>query len=316
MRLSELLPANDLVDDTAALGRRYRSEGCLLIRQALARAQLTPLIDETSEVIERWGVGVRRDELRWTGLPAPAIDSTELNGIPAMLRLVEQLDRNDSPLQPVADRLCGKPMHLWRIAHLFVAIPDDAACATAPHQDHYGRDPTGDYRRFWIALTRIPFGDGGLGLALGSHHRGRLPVRELDGFVPRAEIHFPSQDDSVRGIPPALVDDHWHTAALEPGDLFVLHGDLVHRGLPATSDRIRIALAVTASASSDPRPTRAFTLVENHARRQRLIELVDPLGLAEDEIQRIESELARRGIAITEENVRAASAHRQSDASA
>jgi hypothetical protein len=41
---------------------------------------------------------------------------------------------------------------------------------------------------------------------------------------------------------------------MEPGDLIVFRPDVVHRGLPPTSDRIRMALAVIVSARSDPLP--------------------------------------------------------------
>lgn len=267
MRLDELTPANDLLDDPGALQGRFREDGCLLVRRALPHAELSALIDQASGVLERWDVARRgQGGPRWTGKPLPVIDSVELDSVPAMIGLVRRFDTGTSLLNAVAERLCGHPMNLWRIAHLFTSIPDGGS-VVQPHQDAYALTATGDYRRFWVALTCIPFGDGGLGLALGSHRLGRIPEIELTGFTPRAERHFPDSGKPVTGVDPGVVGDRWHTAALDPGDLLVFHSDMVHRGLPATSDRIRIALSVIASARTDPMPSPMYTLPENHARR-------------------------------------------------
>ncbi|MFZ2115343.1 MAG: phytanoyl-CoA dioxygenase family protein [Pseudonocardiaceae bacterium] len=287
MELSELRAAtNDLLDDLEALAGRYQQDGCLLVRGALGSAALAAVIDQATSVLVRCGVADHRCGLRWTGAPVPDLDDIGINDIPALDDLVHQIDGGSDPLRPVADRVCGHPMHIWRALHIFAAVPDDPSHVTAPHQDNFAVNTTGDYRRLWIALTDIPFGDGGLGLAVGSHRRGRLPRRELRD--------------------PGLVNDHWHTASMEPGDLIVFRPDVVHRGLPATSDRIRMALAVIASATSDPLPHTMYTGPENRARHNRVRELAAPLGLSELELFGITADLTRAGVAIEEETVRAA----------
>jgi len=179
--------------------------------------------------LERCGVANRRDGIRWTGAAMPHLDETEINDIPALNDLVDRIDQGSDPLRSVADRVCGHAMHVW--LHIFAAIPDDPSHVTAPHQDNFAMNSTGDYRRLWIALTEIPFGDGGLGLAIGSHHQGRLPRRALLEFTDRAA---PGQSTSPRpatGIDPQVVNDHWHTASMEAGDLIAFRPELVHRGL-------------------------------------------------------------------------------------
>jgi hypothetical protein len=140
MRLDELAPANDLLDDPKALLGRFREDGCLLIRQALSHSKLFSPIDQASGILERWGVARRQDGLRWTGKPLPAIDSVELGQRPRLIGLVRRFDAGDSPLHPVAERLCGHPMDLWRIAHLFTSIPDGGS-VVQPHQDAYALTP-------------------------------------------------------------------------------------------------------------------------------------------------------------------------------
>jgi 1-deoxypentalenic acid 11beta-hydroxylase len=307
VQLSELRAAtNDLLDDAEALAGRYEQDGCLLVRGALDPAALAAVVDEATSVLERCGVADRRCGLRWTGAPVPLLDDTGINDIPALDDLVHQIDGGSDPLRPVADRVCGHAMRIWRGLHLFAAVPDDPSHVTAPHQDNFAVNTTGDYRRLWIALTEIPFGDGGLGLAIGSHHQGRLPRRDLPEFTDRAAPGQSTSPQPATGVDPRTVNDHWHTASMQPGDLIAFHPDVVHRGLPAASDRIRMALAVIASGASDPVPHTMYTGPENRARHNRVRELAAPLGLSELDLFGITADLTRAGIVINGETVRAA----------
>lgn len=245
--LTELHAANALLDDPAALASRHQQEGCLFVRAAIDPDALADLADEAAALLERCGVARRADGLRATGAPLPSIDQTELQSLPALARLTEAIAAGADLIAPVAAQAFGCPMRLWPGARLHVALPGDPEGATPPHQDSGALDWIGDYRRFWIALGDIPFGDSGLGLAAGSHRYRRLRLDEL-------------------------LDDNWSTAAMSIGDLFAFDLNLVHRSLPATSDRIRIALTVVGSAQWDPRPS----LAEEDAGRLQL-------GLCEQE---------------------------------
>jgi hypothetical protein len=160
------------------------------------------------------------------------VEVTELQSVPALAQLSERDGVAYQQLAEVAARAFACPMQIWPGARLFVGLPGDPSRATPPHQDSHDLDWTGDYRRLWIALGEIPFGDAGLALAPGSHRYRRLPLTEL-------------------------IDDDWYTAAMTTGDLFAFDLNLVHRSLPATSDRIRIAVTMIASAQWDPRPSRS-----------------------------------------------------------
>jgi len=228
--LTELHAANALLDDPAALAARYQQEGCLFVRAAIDPGALAGLVDEAVTLLERWGVARRADGVRATGTPPPSVNAAELQSLPALAALADQIAAGSDPIAAVAARAFGCPTALWPGARLHVAFPRDPERPTPPHQDSGALDWIGDYRRFWIALGEIPFGDGGIGLAAGSHRYGRLRLDEL-------------------------LDGKWCTAAMSIGDLLAFDLNLVHRSLPITSDRIRIALTVVGSAQWDPRPS-------------------------------------------------------------
>jgi hypothetical protein len=227
--LAELNAANPILDDPAALAARHQQEGCLFLRAAIDPGALVDLADQAASLLERWGVARRADGVRATGAPLPPVDPGELQRLPALATLADQIAAGTDPIAPVAAQAFGCPTALWPGARLHVALPGDPERATPPHQDSGALDWIGDYRRFWIALGDIPFGDGGLGLAAGSHRYRRLRLDEL-------------------------LDDNWSTAGMAIGDLLAFDLNLVHQSLPATSDRIRIALTVVGSAQWDPRP--------------------------------------------------------------
>jgi hypothetical protein len=230
MPLTELSDANAILDDPATMAARHQQEGCLFVRGAVDGSDLADLAEEAVSLLEGWGAARRADGVRATGAPFPSADLAELQGLPTLAALVDQLAAGEHPIVPVASQVFGCPTSLWPGARLHVAFPGEAELATPPHQDSAALDWIGDYRRFWIALGEIPFGDGGLALAPGSHRYRRLRLDEL-------------------------LDDNWSTAAMSIGDLFAFDLNLVHRSLPVTSDRIRIALTVIGSAQWDPRPS-------------------------------------------------------------
>ena len=232
MPLTELPAADAILHDASALAARHQQQGCLRIRSAIDPDALADLADQAASLLEPWGVARRAGGAHVSGVPLPAIEPAELQGLPALAALTEQIAAGTDPIAPVAAKAFGCPMSLWPGARLHVALPGDPERATPPHQDSGELDWIGDYRRFWIALGEIPFGDGGLALAVGSHRYRRLRLDEL-------------------------LDSNWSTAGMSIGDLLGFDLNLVHRSLPVTSDRIRVALTVIGSAQWDPRPSAA-----------------------------------------------------------
>lgn len=261
MPLISLEDVGALLDDPSALAARHQQQGCLFLRAAIDPAAIADVADQAAALLERWGVA-RRDEggVRATGATAPFADPAELQGLPALAALADQIAAGTDPIAPVAARAFGCPMALWPGARVHLALPGYPERITPAHQDSRALDWIGDYRRFWIALDEIPFGDGGLGLAAGSHRYRRLRMDEL-------------------------IDDKWSTAAMSTGDLLAFDLNLVHRSLPTTSDRIRIALTVVGSAQWDPRPSVAAedaSQLQLGLCEQEAFPFADPEGLAPD----------------------------------
>jgi 1-deoxypentalenic acid 11beta-hydroxylase len=306
VRLDELRPANDLLDNPLALAERHARDGCLFMRGAFDPALLADVTEQATSRLRLCGLARKDGGLSWTGAKEPHVDETGIHEIPALDDLVAQIDRGSDPLRRVANRVCGRPMRVWRGLLLFAGLPDDPSLVSAPHQDNFAVDSAGDYRRLWIALTEIPFGDGGLGVALGSHRLGRLPLDDLADFSDRPGAGDARVPRRAKGVDPRRVEDRWFTAGMQPGDLLVFRPDVVHRGLPGTSDRIRLALAVIVWGEDDPVPKVLRTSRENRARLARVRELAAPLGLADHELFRISADLGQAELAVNDETVRAA----------
>ena len=306
MRFSHVTAANDVLSDPQALAARYAHDGCLLVRNVLDPAQTQALLEQAATMLRGWDMTTstpHHGDLRWTGTPLGGHDLIDLDTIPALTTLIEELNTPTQPLRGVIDRICGHPMHLWHGARLFTTIPDDPAHVTRAHRDEYTLSATGDYRRMWIAITHIPFADNGLAVALGSHRTGRLPrQREAPDLTQR---RTPDEPAPTKPVQPAFHDD-WHTAELHPGDALIMHSELLHRGLPATSNRIRIALAIIASGLTDPRPPATFTAPECRTRNQRMRPLATLLDLTEDQHITIRKNLLITGQPVTETTVRSA----------
>lgn len=306
MQLQEIAPANALLDDPAALARRYERDGCLLVRELLDPAIARRILAETTDVLRRWGLARLPgdpDCPRWNGQPVGARDTVELDSVPSVAALIDQFPDADASPRRAVDRVCGHDTYLWRGACFFAGFPDDPAYVTKPHRDGWGKGSR-DSRRIWIAITPIEFGDGGLALALGSHRTGPLPSVEFPELRTRPDPHSVVPPEPVRGIDPALLPGEWHTAAMRPGDALVFSYDLVHRGIPFTSDRIRLALVAMASAMSGPRPAATYTKAETRARNQRIGELAR--GLSGSEIRRLVAHFYESPLDVTEATVQAA----------
>lgn len=243
------------------------------------------------------------------GTPVGCWDLMELDSIPALQTLVEGFPTPNSPVRTFVEATRGHPAYLYRGSGFFIAFPDDPAHVTPPHQDGWADSSHGDYRRVWIPITRIPFGDGGLAVAPGTHRLGPLPRRDFPELRDRPTPEAPTPTRRIRGVDPAVVDDHWHTTEFGPGDALIFHIDLLHRGLPPTSDRIRLALSVMTSRTTDPHPTphtNDYTLPELLTRKRTLWHLAQPLGLTHDQLATIHRHLLTHALPVDETNLRKA----------
>jgi hypothetical protein len=235
--LASLTPLRDstpLLDDHLRLQQRYAEDGFLLVRRLIPPRLYAPVFEEIATILQREGVAQRdRDGcLWWTGASRPQ-DAVWLSNIDSLKALVDvRIAGQRHPLQGAADLLLGRPAWIsWDIG-IMESYPTGRP-ATQIHQDRFGFGDAGDYRRFWMPMTPIPSGDGGLAIAAGSHRGG---VRAL------------------RPIPLECVPEGMSTTAFEPGDALLLHADLIHATVPYTSNRVRLAMVVNVCADESPHP--------------------------------------------------------------
>ncbi|HZD15368.1 MAG TPA: hypothetical protein VE196_09660 [Pseudonocardiaceae bacterium] len=257
----------------------------MLVRGALDSAALAAVVDQATPALVRCGVADRRCGLHWTDAPVPDLDDIGLNHTQlSMISCTRSMAARMPCVQWPTE--CAATPCTSGALHIFATVPDDPSHVTAPHQDNFAVNTTGDYRRLWIALTDIPFGDGGLGLAIepASPGSARAPRTPRPWACQRPLAHRKLGTGRPHRVPP----------------------DVVHRGLPPTSDRIRMALAVIVSARSDPLPHTMYTGPENRARHNYVRELAAPLGFSDLELFSVTADLTRAGVAIEEETVRAA----------
>lgn len=291
MELLELEEINPLHDDQQALAACYERDGCLLVRGLLDSVVAGAIAEQAGGVLQAWGVGRWTEEgPRWTGRPLDVLDRRTLYDLPALAGLVDTFDQPYGTPQELVDQICGEPMRLSRGAYVAMVVPDDPAFVASPHQDFHLHQADAHYRQIWIALTHIPFGDGGLALALGSHRSGRFPTRPLPGSRTRPTLDMPDPRP-VSGVGPELVGDRWHTAAFEPGDGLLFSPDVVHCSAPPRSDRIRLALAFVATGAEYPQPPGRWTAVEAIDRLQAIEDHGRRLELGGEELSRIKADL-------------------------
>lgn len=255
----ELPDSTALLDDHDALDHRYQEDGAVLVRAALDPDELRPVRDQVAAVLESWGIARwEGEDLVWTGAAVSDLDRRALHDVPALGALSEANANGVGPLTALCNAVYGRPTGVSRSLGLFVVIPDDPAYTTFPHRDNLSGGWTNparvdtDYRRLWLPLTRIDFGDGGLALALGSHRAQPGQGGPLPGYRLRPTKRRPQPEPELSG---AFVDSRrepWATASYELGDALIFHARTLHAGIPLKRDRIRIALAPTIALEGHP----------------------------------------------------------------
>lgn len=260
-----------LLTDADALKRRRAEDGYLFVRDIVPAELRDPVFEAAAAVLVRWGVAVREgSELRWSGVELPAYDPLDLYGLPEM----EELSRSDA-LAWLCERLYGAPVWVGKNLLFFFALPDDPAYATPPHRDAFGRAwfGEGDYCTLWLPLAPIAFADGGLSLQPGSHldeipeygdtRNDELPEfkgRKQTGRLPRSQRRAKlgagqgPKINAGHGLRMTIRDGEWLAGAFEPGDALFFSADMIHCGLPFTSETVRLSLVARVYPGSGPKP--------------------------------------------------------------
>lgn len=307
------LPAAGAATDGTALRAALARDGCLTVPGLLDPGLLRPLAREVAATFVRWGLAdLDGDTLVWNGTPFTGrYDRPALHRLPALGAVTAAIEHG-MPWQAIGDRLLGRRARVHRSPLLFAALPDDPAYLTPPHQFGFPRSDGGDPQlRIWLPLFPVAFGDGGLGVVPASHTGGRLPRIPLSGYRHRPVPGAAPCADPVDGVD---LDDlaglGLYTAAMDRGDALVFGHRTVHCGLPATSRRIRVAVAVDVAHQQSRTETRRLGAMAE--RRLRVRQVARALGMPREAATEALADLNRAGLDATLENIRAALAGRHS----
>ena len=270
MTASRFTPANDLLGQSAALRRKYEQDGFLFFEGVLDAELVGRTRQELCGVLAEQGV-VRHGAITplATGVGIDVVDQQELYALPLYVQL-----SNSEELQRLLDIVFDEPVSIYHSTNIRYALPMDELHASPPHQDHFFVGPNDDFRTVWIPLMEIDDSVGGLAVARGSHLGG------LRDHVETENVSYILKGRKQKGVPIDAIEEEWVTADFKPGDVLIFHCHTLHRGLPNTSDKVRLSLDVRCQPSRRPLNFQArTTMLEQAQYRADVKAIASTLGL-------------------------------------
>ena len=235
--------ATDIAGEAVHARSRMDRDGYLFVRGLLPAQAL--------EDLRRQFITVLRDA-GWIAADAPANDPiadlraftvepepayqevyNRLYRLPAFHALQHRLE-----LMGLIGRLLDAPvMSLPRVIAR-VIFPQRVAYTTPAHQDFVPVQGAVDTVTAWIPLSDLAPEMGGLEIAAGSHRRG------VFDFAPALGASGTEITDPLQGA--------WVGGTFEQGDVLLFHSMTVHRGAPATGNRLRLSVDLRYQRRADP----------------------------------------------------------------
>lgn len=229
-----------LLDDPAALRKRWADEGVLYFRNVIDPEAIGKVRGEYIERLKNLGlVTPGSDEPVWTGVDR--VDGSAVTPVDDSLWL-------DLVAHPTFDdlvtRVLGEPPTWVPIVVHRVSHPIDPA--DAPEDTFAGRHQDGffnngiDFVTCWVPLMEIDDEVGGLVVVPGSHKGEYM-------HTPDAPPVYPIPRE-------AIPDEKWRRGDYNPGDVLFFHNRIAHAGLANVSDRYRLSIDLRYLPSSAPMP--------------------------------------------------------------
>jgi 1-deoxypentalenic acid 11beta-hydroxylase len=286
MATSRFMPANDLLGQYEVLRRQYEQDGFLFFENVLD----TDLVDRTRRelcgVLAEQGVVHKGASAPLaTGVGIDAVDQQELYSLPLYVELTNCIE-----LQRLLDIVFDEAVSIYHSTNIRYALPMDELYASPPHQDHFFVGPNDDFRTVWIPLMEIDDSVGGLAVARGSHLGG------LRDHVETENVSYILKGRKQKGVPIDIIEEEWVTADYKPGDVLIFHCHTLHRGLPNSSDKVRLSLDVRCQPSRRPLNFQArTTMLEQAQYRADVKAIATTLGLDEPAFEIVVNYMLRNG---------------------
>ena len=170
------------------------------------------------------------------------------------------------PFVSLAQALMGEPVRAQKPE--WFNKPPGTDHSTPPHQDNFYINLDPPPLTMWLAMDPVDAENGCLRYCTGTHREGLRPHARTQVLGFSQGISDWNEEDQAREV----------QVFLEPGDLAVHHGELIHRADPnRTTDRHRRAFALVYYAGSAAR--------NNEAHQQYMVQVTqqhEGMGLEAD----------------------------------
>lgn len=190
------------------------------------------------EVMSRQQAGAYRAQLEVAEVEIEARNMErrgQLNHMHVVLRFANEIVRNDRILDAV-EALIGPDIMVWG-STFFIKEPNTAGFVSW-HQDlrYWGLEDSDAMVSAWLALGPVNQANGCMRFIPGSHHKG----------LAEHEDHFDAENFLYRGQRAQVEIDESSAVQveLEPGQMSLHHGYLLHASAPNLSAQRRIGLTM------------------------------------------------------------------------
>ncbi|MCA9536228.1 MAG: phytanoyl-CoA dioxygenase family protein [Myxococcales bacterium] len=230
--------------DEVELGRRWDSEGCVLLRQALSKASVAAARDAMHGFLLRAAnvPGTADDAARAVTETHNRIHNSPTAAPPAPIAAL----RDDPALAKIAHVLLGGPVAPLSVVWLRARGARDFQRTSSPHCDApYVGGHTDGFCTFWIPLQPVSAADGTMIVMPRSHKSARLAAyagSDLlggDGALRMGAgyCHHPDDASADLQLP-------WWTAEFEVGDILAFRPNLLHAAVDNMGQQLRCSVDV------------------------------------------------------------------------
>ena len=255
--LAKMIDSADAIEDAASLQERMQDDGYLFFSRLMdadhvleVKAEIVAILRE-HHIVEDDGEA----DAMWSGGPQPT-EAEYMAVYDRVVRLESYRELARAPeIVVVLESLCGEPVQVWEQKLIRLVYPDPEAVAAQGVGAHQDGDPKLGYKanRFytgWIPLMEIDTKVGGLAVVPKSHKMG---VLKSAGTVASS-----TNKVGVYGLDAGELT--WASTEYSPGSAVIFANLTAHRGLPNSSDRIRLSCDFRYQPASESASWLAHTL--------------------------------------------------------
>lgn len=222
--LEPMYEANQLLDNTAALRGRMKSDGYLFFRNIVPVARLDELRHQITDILAEleWIEGGREQ------LCAKAICRPRREGQPKFFQAHDRIVKleafhslaHETSIMSIMRQVLGASAFPQPLSIVRLIFPDSPELATPPHQDYPNNQGTAQLTAAWIPLADCAVTDGSLAIMEGSHKYGVLPLSFHLGAGNRRAV----LSDEVRAC-------RWVGADFKAGDIVLFQSMTIHKAM-------------------------------------------------------------------------------------